>query len=278
MADPSDPLATLPAGYRDLLDRARRVLESDERVRALWLGGSLARGDADAASDLDLLVAVRDDARSELAAEWRSWLARITPTVIARALPFLPGSLYSVTPDGLRLDVVVEPVGALANTPFRTRRVVFDRDELTSRIPAPTATGPSRERIAGLIEEFFRDVGMFDVAITRRDLLLGNEGIHMTRSLLYQLFCEANAPLPPRGVKQWSAKLQPAQRELLESLPTGASDGSALVGATAAVYQAFLRSAREIAADHGIAWPSDLEASVRAHLRAHGLPILGPEE
>ncbi len=243
-------------------------------MRALWLAGSLARGDADAASDLDLLLAVRDDARAELAGEWRDWLARITPTVIARALPFLPGSLYSVTPGGLRLDVVVEPVSALQTTPFRSRRVVFDRDALTQRIPAATLEGPSRDRMALLIEEFFRDVGMFDVAVVRRDLLLGNEGIHLIRGLLYQLFCEANAPLPPTGIKKWSAKLTPAQREILESLPTGANAWNALIPATAAVSRAFLRSARAIAAEHGVVWPIELETSVRAHLRAKGVGTL----
>jgi hypothetical protein len=153
---------------------------------------------------------------------------------------------------------------------------VFDRDGLDARIPAPAPTaGPSRERIAFLIEEFFRDVGMFDVASTRRDLLLANEGIHLVRSLLYQLFCEANAPLAASGLKQWSAKLTPPQRALLERLPTGASEWDAVVAANEGVARAFLASAREIADAHGVAWPAELEASTRRHLRAHGLPALG---
>jgi hypothetical protein len=273
----TDVLAVLTPGYRAIFASARRVLGADERVRALWLSGSLARGDADAASDLDLLVAVSDDALDAFARGWREWLARITPTLIARPLPFLPGSFYAVTPGRERLDVVVEPVGKLASTMFRKRRVVLDRDGLDARVPAPVASpGPSRERIAFLIEEFFRDDGMFDVAATRRDLLLGNEGVHLMRGLLYQLFCEANAPLPQTGVKRWSAKLTPAQRELLEHLPTGGGDWEALVAANTAVAHAFVSQAREIAAAHGVAWPADLEAATSRHLRAHGLPDLEP--
>ncbi len=240
MADPLDALAKLPPAYRELLESARRVAEADERVRALWLSGSLARGDADAGSDLDLLVAVRDESLDEFARGWRDWLARITPVVIARPLPFLPGSFYSVTPGRERLDVVVEAAGKLGATFFRARRVVFDRDGLDAQVPAPNPpAGPSRERIAYLIEEFFRDYGMFDVGVTRRDLLLGNEAVHLVRSLLYQLFCEANAPLAPSGVKQWSAKLTPAQRALLERLPTGGADFDAMVAAHEAVSRAF---------------------------------------
>lgn len=271
-----DALDALPAGYRALFESARRICEDDERVRALWLSGSLARGDADAGSDLDLLLAVRDDALDEFARGWREWLARITPTVIARPLAFLPGSFYSVTPGRERLDVVVEAVGKLTTSFFRTRRVVFDRDGLDALIPAATpAPGPSRERVAFLIEEFFRDYGMFDVGATRRDLLLGNEAVHLVRSLLYQLFCEANAPLPPSGLKQWSAKLTAAQRELLEHLPTGGSDFDAMVAAHEAVSRAFEASAREIARAQGVVWPEELEAATLRHLRAHGLPALG---
>jgi hypothetical protein len=271
----ADALDVLSPSYRALFESARRVCEADERVRGLWLSGSLARGDADAASDLDLLVAVRDESLDEFARGWREWLARITPTVIARPLPFAPGSLYSVTPGRERLDVVVEPAGKLAHTFFRTRAVVFDRDGLGARIPAPAPQpGPSRERIAFLIEEFFRDYGMFDVGATRRDLLLGNEAIHLIRGLLYQLFCEANAPLPPMGVKQWSAKLTPAQRALLERLPTGGADWEAMVAAHEAVSRAFAAHARLISTAHDVPWPAELEAATLRHLRAHKLPAL----
>src|SRR5262249_46386541 len=54
-------LAALPAAYGPLFDRAVSVLGGDERVRAIWLAGALGRGAADAASDLDFVIAVRDE-------------------------------------------------------------------------------------------------------------------------------------------------------------------------------------------------------------------------
>ena len=78
-----DILQVLEPGYDALFDRAVEVFAADQRVRAMWLSGSLGRGDADAMSDLDLIVAVADDALPEFAASWRDWLARITPTLIA---------------------------------------------------------------------------------------------------------------------------------------------------------------------------------------------------
>ena len=96
------------------------------------------------------------------------------------------------------------------HTFFRQRLLVFDRDALV--VPPPDATpGPSQDRISSIIEEFFRDYGMFPVAVEREDWLLSVEAVHLIRSLLYQLFVEENAPLPMMGVKQWSAKLTGAR-------------------------------------------------------------------
>lgn len=61
-------MAAMPAGYADLLASAGDAARADDRVLALWVGGSIAPGGADAGSDLDLLVAVQDDAFEDFAA------------------------------------------------------------------------------------------------------------------------------------------------------------------------------------------------------------------
>ena len=268
-------LDVLEPGYDALFDRAVEVFRADERVRAMWLSGSLGRGDADAISDLDLLLAISDDGLPSFADEWRDWLDAITPTLIARPLPFAKGSLYAVTPDRLRLDIVSEPASGVPQSFFRSRTVVFDRDGLDSAVPAPAAEPPSRERIAMLVEEFFRDVGMFPVVVEREDWLLGVEAIHLVRSLLYQLFAEMNAPLPPMGVKQWSTKLTEGQRHVLESLPTGAATRQAVFDAHRAVASAFRLQARSAYEALDIAWPDELEAATIRYLRAHGVDLDG---
>jgi predicted nucleotidyltransferase len=52
---------------RWLLQQIRDALEDDQRVRAAWLEGSLARGTPDALSDLDVAVVVSDAAMSTVA-------------------------------------------------------------------------------------------------------------------------------------------------------------------------------------------------------------------
>jgi predicted nucleotidyltransferase len=278
--EPSAPslaaVEVLPESYHRLFARVVDVLGADDRVRALWLSGSLARGAGDAASDLDLVLAVADDDHETFAASWEEWLAAITPTVLAKPLPFAPGSFFAVTPERDRLDVVVERAGATADSFVPVRIAVFDRDGLDGLVPEPVpGPGPSAAAVAGLVEEQLRQAGMFDVVATREDRLLAVEAIYHARNLLYLLFVEANAPLPPMGVKRWSDKLTAEQQAVLEALPTGGRDMAELTAAHDDVVRVFVTQARPICARLGAPWPEALEAANAAHLRRHDLPSAG---
>jgi hypothetical protein len=125
-------LAALPESYGPLFDRAAAVFEADERVRAMWLHGALARGKADAASDMDISVAIADDGFDGFAASWRDWLAAITPALTAR--PLAAGSFYALTPSCERFDVIAEPVGKLPATSLTRRLVVYVCPDGASRL------------------------------------------------------------------------------------------------------------------------------------------------
>src|SRR4051794_23140924 len=106
-----DALAPLPAGYRELFRRLLQGVEPDQRVRLVELSGSVGRGTADAGSDLDVVLGVEETSYDGFCGGWREWLAAVTPTVIAREIPGLSGAYYSVTPQCLRFDVVLETAG-----------------------------------------------------------------------------------------------------------------------------------------------------------------------
>ncbi len=257
-------LAPLPEGYHVLFGRLLEVVEGDPRIRALWVSGSLARGVADGGSDLDVLLAIRDQDFDTFAANWRDWLGSVTPTLVARALPNAPGCFYSTTVDCLRLDVVAERVSGVATTQHRRRVVVLDRDGLDATVPAPESGGaPDLDRMAFLVEEFYRQLAIFPMAVAeRRDWLLGVAGVHGARQLLYEVFVEANQPLPPMGVKQWSAKLRPAQRTVLEALPPLDSTPASVCAAMRATVGAWSTAGREAVESAGGTWPESLVRTV----------------
>lgn len=214
----AEQLAVLPSGYAHLLERVTEVLADDRRVRALWVHGSVARGEADADSDLDVIAAVADDALESFGDAWRTRIDAVTPTVMARRFPGPGGSLLSITPDGERLDMWIEAAGDVATSVVRDRMVVFDRDGLAASVPPPDPpAGPSPEKFATLREW---DAAVRAVAAVADDLL-ALEVTHALRWILYEAYVETNRPLAPTALKRWSSKLTDEQRRRFEALPAG---------------------------------------------------------
>lgn len=66
----------------DLIQKLTAHLQQDERVRAAWLAGSIARGDDDWLSDIDLYVAVTDESIEEVVRDRHDFAAQLlTPTL-----------------------------------------------------------------------------------------------------------------------------------------------------------------------------------------------------
>lgn len=265
-------LAPLPVGYHNLFDRLVAVAQRDDRIEAMWLGGSVARQAADAGSDLDVLVAVSDDAVDAFSADWRGWLESVTPVLLARQLPGMRG-FFATTGDCLRVDVVIEPASAIPQTPYRTRLVVVDKAGLTGLVPPPERrNGPVPERIAAIVEEFFRQQVIFPAAVVvREDWLLGVVGVHETQLLLYQLFAACNEPLPDMGVKQWSAKLHQRQRDVLAELAQPQANRVDVITAMHQVRAAFRTSGRDTVRGIGQPWPDDIDRAVASYWASEGL-------
>ena len=264
-------LSALPERYGPLFDRIVAQFAADERVRGMWLHGALGRGQADAGSDMDVAVAVRDENFAEFAGEWQGWLAAITPTLSAR--PIGAGSFYALTRTCERFDVITERVSGLPGTSMCRRVVVFDRDNLSALIPGPADPPPDQVKISYLIEETLRQAATFPTVIIRDDWLMGVRAVQHVQLYLYDLFAESNKPAPLTGPRQWSFKLTAYQRAVLTGLPAPAPNERSVRSARDAALTAFLAEARPIADQAGVPWPDDLEDAVAAFLAGEGCPL-----
>ncbi|GAB3742941.1 aminoglycoside 6-adenylyltransferase [Microlunatus parietis] len=267
---PEEALRPLPEPYHRHFARILEVVESDRRIRGLWLSGSLARGTADAGSDLDLVLAVADEEFDAFVEGWRDWLARITPTLVAKAIPNSKLVFYALAEDICRIDAVIEPVSKVATSGHRTRVAVIDRDGLHATLPAAEpGPGPDLTKINLLIEEFWRIQSIFPAMINdRKDLLCALSGVQASGTMLYDLFVETNQPLPPMGVKQFAARLQPDQSAVLLGLPAVAPERDLLIKADLAVCEAMATAGRAAAERVGAEYPERIASAVRAHHRA----------
>lgn len=266
-------LAVLPGGYRTLLEGARTVFESDERIRGMWLHGAIARGALDHAGDLDIGIAVRDEDFEAVASTWSEWLAEITPTVSAVPVPGLPGSFYALTPTCERMDVIVESVSSTSTSGLTRRVVVFDHDGLTEHLPPVEDPDPNQGLMRYLIEETLRQAANFNTVMVRDDWLLGVVAVQQIHQHLYLLFAEANKPQPPTGPKQWSFKLSDQHRAMLEALTVPQPEPSSILQARTAALSLLLTEGRRVAQEHGVEWPDALASAVLSYLEHIGYPV-----
>src|SRR5690348_15563542 len=90
-------------------EHAAAALRDDERVRIIWLTGSLAAGTADAQSDVDLRAAVRAEDFAVIGEWWQELMNRIAPTVWTRRWPGPPDEAITsaITRDYQRFDLVI---------------------------------------------------------------------------------------------------------------------------------------------------------------------------
>jgi predicted nucleotidyltransferase len=244
-----------------------RQVRSDERVRALWLAGSVGRGDADAGSDLDLVVTVVDPAEFADPAVWA-----VVDPLITLPIPGLPGCFAFTTREGLRVDVVLETPADLTRSAYTRRVRVLDRDGLEPPAPADADAGPDVDRMQATVTEFLRQAAIFPAAVVaREDWLLGQVAVQYYRQMLYDLLAESNRPMPVMGIKQWSSRLTSGQRALLESLPPPAATRDGVVAAMTATRAALRTHGRAALEGAGGTWPVEVDEAIAAYWVHHGL-------
>lgn len=254
----------------ELIAKSQAVLERDPRVRAMWLAGSLGRGDADAYSDVDLLVAVAEEALPSVLAEAEQILRRVASLVLFRQV--VPGApvFSTITDEWLRLDLVIVKPADVAHRARTSVRALFDRDGLSASLREgadPFRPSGSGSRIVALAEEFLRVLGLLVTIAGREEWSQGVIGGGLLRGHLSSLLLEEAQVADPGGALRLYALLDPEQRDVLAGLPAIAATRSSVIDFSVACAEAFLPRARALARDRGASWPAGLESSTLAHLR-----------
>lgn len=85
-------------GRNQLLRLAEEIAQSDVRISAAWLFGSLGRGDADELSDIDLFLIVEDEAHEEVVANRYTYMAQLGEPLLILEAPqnWPPGGVYNM--------------------------------------------------------------------------------------------------------------------------------------------------------------------------------------
>jgi predicted nucleotidyltransferase len=176
-----------------LLSSLIRQLEGDDRVRAVWLAGSLGRGNADDLSDIDIWIAVADDLMGEVSADPERWVQSRCDAVMSFSIPQNgpPGGAYVFSlvrcPHGLQQVDWYWTRATDAERPNQTM-VVFEREPVL--VPAPPLQLDERE-VQDLTVFWCREsLGMAHIAT--KGIRRGNPWV-ATRQLQMVADCIGNA-------------------------------------------------------------------------------------
>lgn len=252
------------AGHSALLEQALRALRQDDRVLAVLLGGSLASGDADEESDIDLTVVV-DDTVADAFTHARDWLERMEAPVIASLGP-MPNLVTSLMRDGLRLDVTVE-----RRTVFETRSrraVVALHDPLGLLAGVEVVVPryePTPEWLRRTVEDFLRFLDQLSVIVLRQEWIAGVDNAWYLISQLVDLYAHDNRA-PRTSARRVNARLTAEQRSAVKSLPAIQATERAIVDVHISVAELFIPLAQEMYRQLGLEWPEELQRAVREHL------------
>jgi len=256
-----------------LVERAATRLRADERVRALWLTGSLAAGTGDEESDVDLRAALRASDFAAIADTWGPLIDVLGPVVWKRRWPAPPDEVITsaLTRDYERFDVIFQSAVDPRPRALGAARLLFDKDGIAPALVAPDSSAASRP-LAGLafvVEEFIRMLGMLSIVVHRDDPAIGLEGQLGCHSLLIALLLlENGVDRNAMGKRRVATLLSEEQRALLAALPPIAPDVASIAAGRLAYARVFLPRARRLLEANGLAYPDTLEEATRRHLRA----------
>jgi hypothetical protein len=254
-----------------LIDRVGAALESDQRIRGLFLSGSFGRGTADAYSDVDFWAVVPREHHEAVAADWRGVLESVAPIVYFNRLPWAL-VLNAITDDWLRCDLDIGAPDQLSGRTQDRAKPIIDRDGVHARLPATLpARGIDASRLQTITNEFIRVLGLLPVAIGRGEVELMVTGVGLLRRSLTDLLILEMNIADPGGMLHLSRVLDAERMDLLAAMPLPTLSVDSAITCNVALARVFIPHAKAMYTELGLDWPAAFETATRRHL-AHALP------
>lgn len=251
----------------DLLDSLTHAVERIAGVDAIWLSGSLASGEGDEFSDIDVHVAMSVDSSGDAVERWAE-VARSAGAVFARATPGQGGVMVNaVTPEGFRFDLVVHPTSDLKRGIAGPVKVLRDPQGILAALPRRDTRGtPRPEQVVAWTEEFLRCLLLLGVVAPREEWISAEAGSLWMLRLLTDLMLAENSDAGAGSALRLGRRLTEEQKRALSGLPALTPTRRSVVNFQTALAAQFLPRARSLCLRLGAEYPEAFEAAVRRRL------------
>jgi predicted nucleotidyltransferase len=263
----------LPERHRAVVDQFISACRADERVIAAFLGGSYARGTADASSDLDLYLITTDEAYADFFAARKTFLRQIGEPVFLEdfddygfdLLPF-------ILSDGTEGELALAGASSFQRIHGGPHVVLLDRTGILDGVSFPERQpfpAEQIERLHRLVYWFWHDLSQnFITPLTRNQLWMAVGALKELRRACVELArLTADFTTAAEGYERVERAI-PAQRLAALEETFSPPERRGLLRAAHTVVTFYREVALPLTQEHGITYPVELERVVRARLDA----------
>lgn len=260
-----------PRAHEQLIARFSDACASDHRVVAAFVGGSIARGDADQYSDVDLCVVTTDEAADDVFADRAAIVAPLGTPLFLEDWGGEAPEIFVILADGTDVEVFFVAESRIKEMQVGSIIPLLDRTGLLTNLDLPMRAPPSEDlavELRRILAWFWHDVSHLIKALGRGQLWWAAGEIEALRGYCLNLvrieqgvwasdepYFKIDAETSTVGLEPIRSTFAPMEPEAL------ARAGSELVAF-------FGVRGRPLADAYGLDYPSELERVMSRWLEA----------
>jgi predicted nucleotidyltransferase len=257
--------------HERVIARFAEACAADDRIAAAFVGGSIARGEADPHSDVDLCVVAADAAADEVFADRTAIAGSLGTPLFVEDWGDRNPEVFVILDDGTDAELFFTSESRLHDMEVGPIRPVLDRTGLLSALDLPIRDHGADDRVGELRELlawFWHDVSHFIKAIHRGQLWWARGEIEALRAYcvnvvrIEQGVESSDEPYFKIDVEVSTESLEPLRSTFVPM------DTEAMVRGAMELVVFFGSHGRAAADASGIPYPGELEGVMRRRLEA----------
>jgi predicted nucleotidyltransferase len=256
--------------HQALIDRFVAICQADERILAAFLGGSYARGNADAYSDIDLGLITTNESYADFTVELKPFVKRLGEPVFVEDFDS-QGIIFFIFPNGTECELAVGRASDFLHIHSGPHQVLLDKTGILNGVSFPAHEAePDKqlETLRRLIYWFWHDLSHFITAMGRSQLWWAYGQLDELRGMCVNLArLHHNFSAQAIGYEKIEKDLPLELLAPLQSTFVPMERGS-MLQAGLTIVQFYKDRAIPLAEAHGIPYPHNLEQVMVARLKA----------
>jgi hypothetical protein len=258
-----------PHHHQAVMHRFVAACQADARIVAAFLGGSYARGTADAYSDLDLALITTDAAYADFCARREAFIRLLGEPVFLEDFGAAV-TVFFILADGTEGELAVGRQSQFQHIHGGPYRILLDKQRLLAGAEFPWHTpvpAEQRETLRRLIYWFWHDLSHFTTAIGRGQLWWAYGQLEVLRRICVNLIrLRQDFAAGADGYEKVEQVIPGEQLAALQGTCCPLEHGAMLQAARVVVHF-YQELAPLLARTHGLTYPTDLARVISERLK-----------